>query len=73
MYKYRFREQDENVNRSNFENDSVNSIDSGELGDDEMETDILHLKINVLPRGLVPLEDLFDFDDVAKKLKIEAS
>jgi hypothetical protein len=27
----------------------------------------------VLPRGLVPLEDLFDFNDVAKKKKIEAS
>jgi ribonuclease HI len=65
--------KDENVNRSDFENDSVNSVDSGELGDDEMETDILHLKSNVLPRGLVPLEDLFDFNDVAKLLKIEAS
>jgi hypothetical protein len=63
----------ENVNRSDFENDSVNSVDSRELGDDEMETDILHLKSNVLPRGLVPLEDLFDFNDVAKKPKIEAS
>jgi hypothetical protein len=31
------------------------------------------LKSNVLPRGLVPLEDLFDFNDVAKKPKIEAS
>jgi hypothetical protein len=38
-----------------------------------METDILHLKSNVLPRVLVPLEDLFDFNDVAKKLKIEAN
>jgi ribonuclease HI len=65
--------EDENVNRSDFEIDSVNSVDSGELGDDEMETDILHLKSNVLPRGLVPLEDLFDFNDVAKKPKIEAN
>jgi hypothetical protein len=38
-----------------------------------METDIFHLKSNVLPRGLVPLEDLFDFNDVAKNQKIEAS
>jgi hypothetical protein len=38
-----------------------------------VETDILHLKSNVLPRGLVPLEDLFDFNDVAKKLKNKAS
>jgi hypothetical protein len=34
-----------------------------------METDVLHLKSNVLPRGLFPLEDLFDFNDVAKKMK----
>jgi hypothetical protein len=38
-----------------------------------MDADMLHLKSYVLPRGLVPLEDLFDFNDVAKKLKIEAS
>jgi hypothetical protein len=65
--------EDENVNRSDFEIDSVNSIDSGELGDDEMEANVLHLKSNVLPRGLVPSEDLFDFNDVAKKPKIEAN
>ena len=33
--------------------------------------DILSLKDCFLPRGLVPLEELFDFDDVAKKPKIE--
>jgi ribonuclease HI len=64
---------DENVNKSDFGNDSVNKVDSGELGEDEIESDVLHLKSNVLPRGLVPLEDLFDFNDVAKKPKIEAS
>jgi hypothetical protein len=31
------------------------------------------LKNDALPRGLVPLESLFDFNDVAKKTKIEAS
>jgi hypothetical protein len=31
------------------------------------------LKSNFLPRGLVPLKDLFDFNDVAKKPKIEAN
>jgi ribonuclease HI len=65
--------KDENVNRSDFEIDSVNSVDSGELGDDEMETDILHLKSNILPMGLVPLEDFFDFNDIAKKPKIETN
>jgi hypothetical protein len=29
------------------------------------------LKNNILPRGLVPLEDLFDFNDVEKNPKIE--
>jgi len=65
-----FENGDENVKISDFENDSVNNVDLGELGDDEMETDIFHLKSNVLPRGLVPLEDLFDFNDVANKPKI---
>jgi ribonuclease HI len=64
---------DENVDKSNFGNDSVNKVDSEELGEDEIESDVLHLKSNVFPRGLVPLEDLFDFNDVAKKPKIEAS
>lgn len=31
----------------------------------------LQLKDNILPRCLVPLEELFDFNDVAKKPKIE--
>jgi hypothetical protein len=61
------------VNKSNFGNDSVNKVDSGELGEDEIESDILDLKSNVFTRGLVPLEDLFDFNDVAKKPKIKAN
>jgi hypothetical protein len=32
--------------------------------------EILQLKDNIFHRGLVPLEELFDFDDVAKKPKI---
>ena len=35
------------------------------------EFKVLKLKDNILPRGLVPLEELFDFNDVAKKSKIE--
>lgn len=31
---------------------------------------ILHLKENILPRGLVPLEELFDQNDVAKRLQL---
>jgi hypothetical protein len=59
----------ENVNKSVFGNNSVNKIDSEELGEDETDSDFFNLKSNILPRGLVPLEDLFDFNDVAKKLK----
>ena len=29
--------------------------------------DILQLKDNVIPRGLIPLEEIFDQDDVARK------
>jgi hypothetical protein len=73
--------ENENVNNSEFEIDSVNTvntvdtkdtIDSEESGDDELEAEVLQLKRNILPRGLVPLEDLFDNDDVAKKPKIES-
>lgn len=73
--------ENENVNNSEFKKDSVNivniadsadTVDSRELGDDEVDVDVLQLKSNVLPRGLVPLEDLFDNDDVAKKPKLEA-
>jgi hypothetical protein len=64
--------EDENVNSLDFEIDSVNIIQSEELGDDESDVDVLQLKNNIFPRGLVPLEDLFDSDDVAKKPKIEA-
>ena len=39
-------------------------------GTDEMqinEMDVLQLKNNVIPKGLIPLEELFDQDDVARK------
>jgi ribonuclease HI len=74
---------DDDVNKSVFETGSVNKVDSEELNENKVDTEelnenevdsgILQLKNNVLPRGLVPLEDLFDFNDVAKKPKIEAS
>jgi hypothetical protein len=64
---------DENVNKSNIGNYSVNKVDSEELGEYEIEFNVFHLKSNVLPRGLVSSEYLFDFNDVAKNPKIEAS
>ena len=50
---------------------SVNKLELHEIDEEKQETYVLHLKDNILPRGLVPLEDLFDFNDVAKKPKIE--
>lgn len=35
------------------------------------EFEVLQLKDNVIPRGLGPLEELFDFNDVAKNPKME--
>jgi hypothetical protein len=74
---------DEIVNKSVSESGSVNNIDSKELNESKVDADDLNeneidsgirqLKSNVLPRGLVPLEDLFDFNNVDKKMKIEAS
>jgi hypothetical protein len=64
--------EDQNVNNSDFEINSVNIVDLEELVEDELDADVLQLKSNIFPRGLVPLEYLFDNDDVAKKPKIEA-
>jgi ribonuclease HI len=73
--------ENENVNKFELGIDSVNIVNTvdtenivelGESGEDEREAEVLQLKSNVLPRGLVPLEDLFDNDDVAKKPKIES-
>lgn len=41
------------------------------ISEDLKELDILQLKNNVLPRGSVPLEELFDFNIVGKNPKIE--
>ena len=38
---------------------------------DQREHEILQYKDDTLPRGLTPLEELFDFNDVAKKPKME--
>jgi hypothetical protein len=62
---------DDRVNKPFFENGSVNKADSDEKNENDEDSDVFHLKNNVLPRGLVPLEDPFDFNDVVKKPKIE--
>ena len=40
-----------------------------ELGTEDLET--LQSKNQSFPKGLVPLEELFEFNDVAKKPKLE--
>ena len=40
---------------------------------DQREFEILQYKNDTLPRGLTPLDDLFDFNDVAKKPKMEST
>ena len=40
---------------------------------DKQDVEVLQAKEKNIPRGLAPLEDLFDFDDVAKKPTIEHS
>jgi len=49
----------------------VNKLQLNEIYEEKQETNILFLKDNVFPRGLVPLEELFDFNDVAKQPKIK--
>jgi len=55
-------------NKGEFENvlmDAEHDDGSNELQINQME--VLQLKDNVIPKGLIPLEELFDHDDVARK------
>ena len=38
---------------------------------DQKDLEILHCKNDTIPRGLIPLEQLFDFNDVAKEPRME--
>jgi len=39
--------------------------------ENDEETEVINLKDNFLPKGLIPLEDLFDSNDIPKKSKME--
>jgi len=59
-------------NKGNFKETSIdveNDDDKGNATDDVQinQMDVLQLKNNVIPKGLIPLEELFDQDDVAHK------
>jgi hypothetical protein len=56
---------------SDDEKENVNKTSLEEINKKQEDLDILQFKDNIFPRGLVPLEELFGFDDVAKKPKIE--
>ena len=40
---------------------------------DQKDLEVLQCKDDTLPRGLAPLEELFDFNDVARKPKMEST
>ena len=49
--------------------DNLENVEIEEIMNDDPE--ILKLKNILFPKGLVPLEDLFDSNDVARKQKME--
>ena len=49
--------------------DEMEKVNIDELIDDEI--DLIDLKNNILPKGLTPLEDLFDSNDVPIRPKME--
>ena len=60
--------------------DQENMFEEGESAkpDPEFPTqlvgkDIIQLKSNTIPRGLVPLEEIFDSNDVARSPKVSPS
>ncbi len=54
---------------TNKEMQDLKEIDIDEVIEGEFE--VINLKDNYLPKGLTPLEDFFDFNDIPKKPKME--
>ena len=52
-----------------FDIDNLEKVDIEEIIEDEIK--MFDLKYNFLPKGLNPLEDFFDSNDVPKKPKME--
>ncbi|WP_208081201.1 hypothetical protein, partial [Bacteroides uniformis] len=40
---------------------------------DQRELEVLHCENDTIPRGLAPLEEFFNFNDVVKKPKMEST
>ena len=55
-------------NEGNYKDASIDvDYDTDELEIEVNQMEILQLKDNIIPKGLIPLEELFDQDDVARK------
>lgn len=60
--------------KGKFKNAFIDDVSDSDEQDIEVnQTDVLQLKDNVIPRGLIPLEELFDQDDVARELTLVPS
>eukprot|EP00253_Pinus_taeda_P021279 PITA_21279 len=58
----------EQKNQGKFKDTSIDvEYDDGEVDIEVNQMEDLQLKDNVIPKGLIPLEELFDQDDVAQK------
>ena len=58
-------------NLLDIEGEGEEAIDTGKLKESLGGKDIVQLKSNHIPRGLIPLEPLFDQNYVAKEPKVE--
>jgi hypothetical protein len=50
--------------------DAITFMREGYFDNQIVGRDIIHLKINIIPKGLVPLEKHFDNNDIARSSKI---
>jgi len=65
---------EDSANPENFldiEEEGEEAVGTGTLKDSLGGKDIVQLKSNHIPRGLIPLESLFDQNDVAKEPKVK--
>lgn len=55
-------------NEGKFKDTSINGEhDDGEVDIEVNQLEVLQLKDIIIPKGLIPLEELFDQDDIARK------
>lgn len=60
--------EDDLQNKGKFKDTSIDvEYDGGEADIEVNWMEVLQLKDNIIPKGLIPLEELFDHDDVPTK------